>query len=316
MSGVSRRSMLGISGGALAAGTLATGSARADPAAAGRLKGPGSSGVRLRWLGNNAWEIRFGTTTILIDPWLTRFKTGTYTERGADPHTPLSVDPAAIDRYVTHADLILVCHGHYDHITDVPHIARTTKATVFGTESHANMLTALGAPADQLSVVRGGEYVDFPGFSVRVLPGLHSMIGDRHRVPFPGTRPGAPPPRPATISDLVEGGTLAYQITTASGFAILVLSSANYDETALRGLRPDLVLVPTGGTGVHDYAGRLMRVLGHPRWALPTHWDDYDYPLDEPARDTGALAATRAAVHAASPRTRFVKVDHLQTFAP
>jgi hypothetical protein len=28
--------------------------------------------------------------TVVIDPWLTRFKTGTYTKAGADPNTPIS----------------------------------------------------------------------------------------------------------------------------------------------------------------------------------------------------------------------------------
>src|SRR5207302_1030774 len=83
------------------------------------------------------------TRVILIDPWLTRFHTGTYTSAGADPNTPLRVDTGLIDGYGLRADQILVTHGHYDHLTDVPHLAATTGATVFGTESHANLLRAL-----------------------------------------------------------------------------------------------------------------------------------------------------------------------------
>lgn len=312
---LSRRTMLGASGSTLAAGALAV--AVGENAGAGITGSPAKrSGVTFRWLGNNAWQIRFGATTILIDPWLTRFHTGVYTPAGADPHTPLSVDPAKIDPYVDRADLILVGHGHYDHITDIPYIAGKTKATVVGTESHLNMLRALDAPDDQLSTVRGGEYIDFGDHTVQVFPSLHSMTGARRQVPFPGTRPGAPPRRPRTIADLVEGGTLAYQITAPSGFRVLALSTGNFDEQALSGLRPDLAIVPVGNGNVHDYAGRLMHALNFPRWVLPTHWDDYDYPLDEPAKDTGALDATRKAVLKASPRTRFVTLDHLRTFAP
>jgi L-ascorbate metabolism protein UlaG (beta-lactamase superfamily) len=306
-------------GGALAAVTAyggAAGRPTARPAArwAGR---PGSSGVTLRWLGTNAWELTFDGTTVLVDPWVTRFPTGAYTPGGARPETPLTVDRAAVDRHLPRADVVLVCHGHFDHLTDVPYVASRTGATVLGTESHHAMLRALGAPADQLSTVRGGERLTFPGCTVEVVESLHAPAGPRRQVPFPGTRPGPGPlPRPTTIADLVEGGTLAYQITVGDRFRIFVLSTANFAERAVAGLRPDLAIVAAGGAAVPDYARRLMRALDQPAWVLPTHWDDIDLPLDQPARDWGGLGPLREAVAAASPRTRFQVVDHLATFTP
>jgi hypothetical protein len=59
-----------------------------------------------------------------------------------------------------------------------------------------------------------------------------------------------------------------------------------------------------------------MRALDYPTWVLPTHWDDFDLPLDQPAKDFGALQPLRAAVAAASPTTTFIQLDHLQTFTP
>jgi L-ascorbate metabolism protein UlaG (beta-lactamase superfamily) len=321
---LTRRRLLGAST-AVATATVTAGVARpasaapAGPAtsAARRWHGAaGSSGVRLRWLGNNAWEITFGTTTILIDPWLTRFKTGTYSPEGIRDDTPLTVDPTKIDPYISRANLILVCHGHYDHLTDVPYIATRTGATVLGTESHHNMLRALGAPASHFCTVRGGEYLQYDGYTVEVFRSLHSMTGPSSQVPYPGTRPGATPPRPTTVADLVEGETLAYQITIGERFRILALSTANFVEQQLSGLRPDLAIVAVGGGTVHDYVGRLMRTLDHPTWVLPTHWDDYDYPLNQPAVDWGALQPLQQAVAATSPDTKFVKLDHVETFTP
>ena len=95
-----------------------------------------------------------------------------------------------------------------------------------------------------------------------------------------------------------------------------MLSTANFVERELEGLRPDLALVPVGGGTLHDYVGRLMRTLNAPRWVLPTHWDDFDHPLTEPAVDFGALRPLREAVAKASPRSTFVALDHLQTFTP
>jgi L-ascorbate metabolism protein UlaG (beta-lactamase superfamily) len=87
-------------------------------------------------------------------------------------------------------------------------------------------------------------------------------------------------------------------------------------ERELAGLRPDLVIMPVGGRSLNDYVGRLMRTLNRPKWVLPTHWDDFDLPLDQPARDFGALLPLRDAVAAASPRTTFVTLEHTQTFTP
>jgi hypothetical protein len=114
----------------------------------------------------------------------------------------------------------------------------------------------------------------------------------------------------------VEGGTLAFQITIEERFRILNLGAANYLAPALAGLAPDLAFVQPGGATVHDYVPRLLSTLGNPRYVLPTHWDDFDYPLSAPARDWGGLTALRAAVAAASPATQFVQLEHLQIFTP
>jgi L-ascorbate metabolism protein UlaG (beta-lactamase superfamily) len=320
--------VLGASAVVAGAAVAATGDtpAEAGEAEAGgsvRRRGtPGSSGVTFRWLGNNAWDISFGSTTILIDPWVTRFVTGTYTSpTGADPDTPLVIDKPTVDAYITKADLVLIGHGHFDHLADVPYVATRTGATVVGTDSHLNLLRAMHTPAAQLTTVRGGEYLQYEGYTVEVFASLHSLTGNtgvRKQVPFPGTRTGFDPVprRPRTIADLVEGGTLAYQITIGERFRILALSTANFIERELTGLRPDVAIVAVGGGSVHDYVPRLMRALGNPAWVLPTHWDDFDLPLSQPARDFGALRPFQNAVAAASPGSTFVRLDHLQTFTP
>jgi L-ascorbate metabolism protein UlaG (beta-lactamase superfamily) len=264
--------------------------------------------VELTWWGNHAWQIRSGESVVLTDPWLTRFVTGTYTPEGADDSTRIVSKPSVIDKYVTKADAILVHHGHYDHLPDVPYIARRTKATVLGNETHLNLLRALRAPGDQLTQVVGGEYLPFKGFTVEVFRSLHSCGGERHQFAFPGTRPGAVPARPRTIADLVEGGTLAY-VLTIGGLRILSLSTAGFDPVALKDLEVDVVLAAPGGEpGVTD---RLLKTIKPVPLVIATHWDDFDQPLDKPAEDWGGLAKLQASVLAAG--AEFKKVDHLES---
>lgn len=288
-----------------------SGASASAPSAAVQRTGALETEVTLRWLGNNGWEISAGEATILIDPWLTRFKTGTYKPSGASPSTPIIVDPSRIDRHVSTATHILVTHGHYDHLPDVPHIARKTGATVFGTETHLNLMRALGAPPDQLSLVNGGENFQFEGFTIEVFRSNHST--QEGKLLFPGTRPGVVPPKPRTIGDLVEGDTLAYLITIGD-VKILNFGSSNFAAREIEGVRPDVLLVQPGGAGTPQYVPRMFEALGSPRYVIPTHWDDFDEPLTAPAVDWGGLEALREAVALASPSSEFVVVDHLERF--
>src|SRR5207302_477003 len=73
--GWSRRAVL--AGSVAAAGSvLATTGGPAAADVAGRAGKP--IGVRIRWWGNNSWEFAFGDKVILVDPWVTRFKTGAF----------------------------------------------------------------------------------------------------------------------------------------------------------------------------------------------------------------------------------------------
>ena len=64
---------------------------------------------------------------MLVDPYMTRAPV-------EDEAAPLVPDEAAIRAFTpARVDAILVGHSHYDHLLDVPSIARRTGARVVGT---------------------------------------------------------------------------------------------------------------------------------------------------------------------------------------
>ncbi len=296
-------------GAALAAGTKLLGDgAFTEPAAA--EEGDERTPVEVRWLGTNAWELKTEEATVLIDPWVSRFPTGAYKD-GIDPETEIEVRPEVIDEHIGSADCVLVTHGHWDHIADVPYVASKTGATVLGTETHLNLLRAMDAPEEQLGQVSGGERYRFDGFDVEVFRSTHSAGGEHKQILFAGSRPGEVPERPERIKDLVEGGSLTY-LVDFGGVSFFNAGSANVLEREIRGVRPTVLFLQPGGEHTPDYVERLLEATGYPPYVVPTHWDDFDEPLTEPAIPGGDWEALRDRVAAASPETEFLLIDHLE----
>lgn len=267
--------------------------------------------VQLTYLGNAGWEITDGTTTVLVDPFLTQFarwEPGAAND-GPNPDAMYVVDSARINRHVQRADYILVTHGHSDHALDAGYIANKTGANILGTETIANLARAYRVPEQQLVTVIGGEDYDFDTFSVKVIPSIHSALDDK-RYFSNGRGIAGTAPRgltaPLRRRDYQEGGSLAYLIRMA-GHEILVMGSMNFIEREMQGLRPDIALVGANSQRleIHDFTGRLLRALGYPALVIPSHADGYGNPNPPPA----ALADRerfREEVRAASPNSRYV----------
>lgn len=313
---VRRRSVLAAAGTATVGALAGLTSAPAAPAHASAR--PASAFASFRWLGVAGWQIRTPRAHLLVDPYLTRFDTGLAAGR-FDRATRLSVDPAAVDRALGapqpgSVTATFVTHTHWDHFGDVPHIAATRGGTVFTTLTGYHLARSLGVAESQVATVKGGEELTVGDVVVRVVRSLHSRSGNGG-VLFPGVRHTVPA-APATIADLPEGDTLGYLLRAPSGRSVLLLGASDFDDGALRGLRPDAVAVPVPANGVTSrYAERLMEALDHPRTVVPVHWDHFEAPPTSPPTvqdDTTAdqLRATVEAVRRASPRARVVLPDY------
>ncbi|MER5407163.1 MBL fold metallo-hydrolase [Streptomyces sp. NPDC002769] len=296
-----------------AAAATAAGSAATPPAAHAPESTPAPASAAFRWFGTSGWRIDVDGRTVLFDPYLTRFKTGLF-DGAFDAGTELRTDPDLVREHVGHPELVLVSHAHWDHLADVPHIARTTGARVVGTETTYHLLVASGVDPGQISVVKGGEVLDFGGgLTVEVVASLHSR-NKKYSYFAPGTLHAPPATPPRTVSDLPEGDTLAFLVAAGSGGpSAFLMGASDFCERAARGLRPDLAMVAVpAGTATHDYVPRLLRALDRPGVVVPVHWDNFEEPLTAPPRRDPSmdLDAFVAQVRRSSPASRIVVPDY------
>ena len=188
-------------------------------------------------------------------------------------------DTALIDSIITSADFILIHHGHFDHLGDVPYIARKTGAKVVGTETTITILRAYGIPDEQLYAVGGGEDYLFDDFSVRVLPGIHSALNEKHYHDTRRFDATTDLQAPLRINQFIEGGSLQF-LARFARHEVLTMGSMNFVERELEGLTPDILLAGINGSrlGLYKYDERLLEVTNNPPYILPTHWDNFRLP--------------------------------------
>lgn len=276
--------------------------------------------------GAAGWRIEGAGVTVLLDPYLSRIRfrgrrygPGEATAVADDPRPVVPFDAAPevnaafVDETVPKADYILCSHAHFNHVMDVPHIARRTGAVVIGSESIANLCANQGVPDAQIHAVRGGEDYAYPDLSVRVIPSLHSALSCKLYKDF-GTIPETS--APLTLNDYVEGGTFAYELRLA-GRALLLFGSMNFIEREVEGLRPDAIFIASAPPRleVRDYTARLMAATGLPPVVVATHWDDQGLPFGAP-QDAMLAHQPRfvAEAKAARPDAQVVVPPHFHPF--
>lgn len=134
------------------------------PASVGGPQPKNPNLVVLRWLGHTNYEIAYRDTVILADSWF---------DRGPGSH-PIGVLPKDVRK----ADAILVGHAHFDHIADVPAIAKQTGAQVIGAAISSGYVKTQGVPDVQIRTVtgKGGEHVEVKNILIQPVLDHHNVI--------------------------------------------------------------------------------------------------------------------------------------------
>jgi len=232
----------------------------------------------------------YGVSTLLFDDGETKVLTDGFFSRPLfeDLESIAEPDTAQIARLVETADLhdlamITAVHSHFDHAMDVGVVALATGATVFGSESTANVARGAGVDESRIVVVDDRRTERYGDFAVTLIRSAHLPLEDGGP-PIPGTI-DAPLVPPAPIGAWKEGGSYTVLIEHPAGTAV-VQGSAGYIEGGLDDVTADVVYLGVGGVGipgkehVGSYFEEVVRATGA-GCARPVHWDDFNRPFGE-----------------------------------
>lgn len=213
---------------------------------------------------------------IVIDPFLTK-----------NPTTPAPYrDLDALGK----VDLILITHGHGDHTTDLPALARLTGAAVVANYELANNLVALGLLDNEtvIAMNKGGTVEPLGrGIKVHMVPAEHSSSVDLSTFGLRDSGPNA-------LRHVAGGAPVGYVIELENGFKIYHSGdTAVFGDMALIGdlHKPDLALVCIGGhfTMGPEGAAYAIRNLIKPKQVIPIHYGTYPVINRTPAEFKEAL---------------------------
>ena len=197
-------------------------------------------GVQVTFLGHAAFKlISPQGVVVFIDPFLKN-----------NPKTPAAM------KEVEKADLILVTHGHGDHLGDAISIAQKTNATVIGIAELAGYIGKKGVK-NIVRMNKGGSYT-FKGIRVTMVNAQHSSsTTEGDQIIYTG--------EPTGFIIRFENGFTVYHAGDTAVMSDMRIFGDIY--------KPHLALLPIGSHFTMDpqeaaYACKLLR----PKYVIPMHY--------------------------------------------
>jgi L-ascorbate metabolism protein UlaG (beta-lactamase superfamily) len=212
--------------------------------------------TELLWLGQAGFRIKTpGGKIIVIDPWLSG---------GPKTPAPYKTDLAALGK----VDILLVTHGHVDHLGDAPAIAKLNNTVLYGPADLMTPLNTLGILPPNLThrFNKSGSVKPQPGIKITAVAAEHSSLLVWNN---PATTKNESHPAGEAVGYIIEleNGFKIWHMGDTGLFGDMKFISEHY--------KPDLVMTPIGGNFTMDPedAAFAMRNWIKPKMVMPMHYN-------------------------------------------
>ena len=199
--------------------------------------------VKITYLGHSAFKVVSPKGVVIyVDPFLS-----------TNPKTPPEL------KTVEKADLILVTHGHGDHVGDTLSIAEKTNAKIVVMGELGRYLARKGAK-NVINMNRGGTY-DHQGIGITMVPAFHSSsVTEGDQVIYTG--------EPSGFVIRFENGFTLYHAGDTGVFGDMKIIGEIY--------KPELSLLPIGSRSTMDprEAAYAAKLLGS-KYVIPMHYGTF-----------------------------------------
>lgn len=217
------------------------------------------------WLGQAAFRITTpGGKVVVIDPWLR-----------TNPKTPAGYkDLSALGK----VDLVLVTHGHFDHVADAPDLAKLNGVQLYAPPGLNASLVALNLLPAKLGgrMNKSGVVTPIgPNIKFHMVRAEHSSEFT-HKDPATGKEQIWPGGEPVGWIIELENGFKIYHMGDTGLFGDMKFIGEFY--------KPDLVLIPIGGnfTVNAQLAAYAIKEMIRPKYAIPMHYGTYPILAGKP----------------------------------
>jgi hypothetical protein len=283
-----------------------------------------------QWLGVSSWIISRGSSAVVVDPFFSRPSLARVAIAHLVPLVPFEPSVERIDavlpRLPEATTIVLVGHGHYDHLMDVVHyadVARGAAITWAGTTTVRNVVGGVAADLAFWNVDEAGagsplHQLRKGDVRITVVPGDHAPNFLWFEL-WPGTVRAPLRARPARLKDYQDGGAQMYVVDFFEGasaapvWRVFVNGAATTPEAARRLRSPALdgffaerdvdvaILCVPGWDRVEDYPRSVLHALrgrtpGAVQHVVLSHFDNFFSPFQpgqDPARGMDFLPFTR-----------------------